>query len=150
MDDNIFGTSIYDMERTGSVSMAGINIGTITDGEMGEKQRRMERASLTPLERFARRVYAISLSLTSSDYVNLSERDTNRMGEFAKTIRKIGDLNPMGYVLGYYITGRGSIDKKKLKKIIKNLDIIGSQDGVTPPDVIRYCRYWIGLQSGNM
>lgn len=137
MDDD-YGPSMQDFERS-TIYYEGGNIGTMGGGKMGDIQKRLAQISDTPTERFLKRLVGVSYSLESDDIV-INKSSIERMFEYAKKGGKIETLNPLGFVLGYYVSSSGRIDEKKLKVVLK---AIKDMDGIMPPDIIRYSRYWI-------
>ena len=63
-------------------------------------------------------------------------------------LSKVGNItnvqykNPSAYILGYLALNKGQIDKKRVKHIFNSVLPDFKEEGVTPPDVIRYARYW--------
>lgn len=129
-------------ERTG---MAGSSLlcGSDMTGNLGDLQKKINRMTQDPEQRFACYVDAISRSLMGQD-VPLSQEDINNMINHIRNIKEVGRKNPTAYVLGYLASesGRG-LDKRAFDNVVKNvLPHVDPKAGVAPPDIIRYGRLW--------
>uniref|UniRef100_A0A6C0CZN2 Uncharacterized protein n=1 Tax=viral metagenome TaxID=1070528 RepID=A0A6C0CZN2_9ZZZZ len=135
-DEVEYRPSVKDVER--------VSRGNILDNIVTDKFDR------NPYTDFVVRVNAISLDLNSFDnFTNkLKDSDIKEMIEYAANIHNIQYKNPTAYILGYIATNGGkNIDKKKVDYLIKNvLDITMDRSSVTPPDIIRYSRFWLNFK----
>jgi hypothetical protein len=74
--------------------------------------------------------------------LGLSEGDFSSLFSKIDQIPKIKYLNPIGYILGYYVLDKQrQINKERLKRVVKEILPVISE--VKTPDVIRYARFWL-------
>lgn len=98
-----------------------------------------------PLEdRFMITLDAVSRGLAEDNTANISEADINIMLEKASSIENLKYKNPTAFILGYLASEGGRSLKKQVvhNVITKVLPKVAGNGGITPPDVIRYARYW--------
>lgn len=117
----------------------------IGQGALADLQKKVNKENLTPEDRFLEAVNAISRKLNDNNLTTLSEEDINTMLEKATHLPGIKYKNPVAYILGYVATKGG---RKMTPTTVKDvIDILPSVDegGVTPPDVVRYSRYWMNI-----
>lgn len=100
--------------------------------------------SRTPEDRFKIAVDAISRRLNGDNITPLTENDINNMLEKTLYISGLQYMNPIAYILGFVATKGGkSMEYNDVMNTINNiLPELKGDGGVTPPDVIRYARYW--------
>jgi hypothetical protein len=74
----------------------------------------------------------------------LSQSDIDTMLEKSKYVIGLRYKNPIAYIMGFLASKGGQSLKKDnvLMVINKVLPKMEGEGGVTPPDVIRYARYW--------
>lgn len=121
--------------------------GTTMSGNLGELQKKINRMVQSPDDRFIIYVNAIFRKMISGDIINLSEPDLVNMLSKVKNIRNIEYKNPTAYILGYIASQGGNkkpLDKATVNKVLNILPKI-DDISITPPDVIRYARYWQAL-----
>lgn len=102
-----------------------------------------KRKILNADDRFLQNLDAISRSLS---ILELTQKDINDMIEATKSISNLGYKNVMGYILGYKATKGGrEMNASDIQSIF--IDILPNlgedRMGITPPDVIRYARFWM-------
>lgn len=121
--------------------LGGLIIG---GGGMGKKladfEKRMERFSITPLERF--RLFTFIQYKRFQEDLHLQENDLDRLIDMIDFIPDVQYKNAIAYVIAYATLKKGKIDKEKLEKVIEETKNV---DEVTLPDVIRYGRLWESL-----
>jgi hypothetical protein len=119
-----------------------------TGGELSNAQKRIERELLSPEEKFSRAVGAILSDWDNNDIYKIGDRDGDILLNKIQSMSKIKYINPVGYILGF-IASRGGqkLDPKtdKVNYVIKNILPNIQDEGVAPPDVIRYARFWYNL-----
>jgi hypothetical protein len=96
-------------------------------------------------QRFHVYVDATARMLKQRDVVMLSEPEIQGLLGKLKDVPNPRYKNPIGFVLGYYITLRGNIDVKRfgmVKKNLRNIDYPGGAE-IRESDVLRYCNLWI-------
>ena len=100
------------------------------------------------------------LGENSNKYVRVGDRGIetvcNKIDRMDKQVA--GKLNPIAFILGYFVTDGGiGIDGKSMDVVLKNLnniivDAVSNEEGddqigkVTAPDVVRYARFWMNLR----
>ena len=103
-----------------------------------------------PEERFKRYVGAISHSITEDGLYDISVEDRNKMCRVASNLKTIKYLNPTAYILGFITTDGGQkINNKTIKYIFTVLHLL-TDVSVKPPDVVRYARFWLNLETENI
>jgi hypothetical protein len=106
---------------------------------------RVEQSTQDPLERFRRKVDAISRYLNNWEEIeNIDETSINTMLIKASKLDSVQYKNPNAYVLGFLATGGGKVLSKErftyvIKKVLPRVD---SDSSVLPPDIIRYAILW--------
>ena len=117
-------------------------------GGVGDLMITSDLLSQDSTDRFKLKVNGISRDLNNNRNVNLDDSDITNMLNKTEVIKKNGYniefINPSAYILGYIASngGRG-LDRRAIDNVLKN--IIMLVDSVTPPDVIRYGRFWVNL-----
>lgn len=112
-----------------------------------EVYEKLSKSTYDPRERLAVLVQALGYSLKDTHHLPIYEKDISDIIEYIPVIQKPGDINPMGFLLGYIGTKGGrEMNKENITKIFKELPSI-KEGGVAQEDVIRYCRFWL-LQKG--
>lgn len=133
--------NVYERVNIGTGEEGTEGIQTLFGKNMAEVFRELRRRGYSDDERF-KLVINIARSKLSS-YLSVSLKDIENIKEFTlqNSLDKINYLNPNCLILGYYITngGKTTINKEKFNQVIKVLPKI---EDVTPPDLIRYCRFW--------
>lgn len=102
-----------------------------------------------PEDQFLLNVNKFCRDLMDQD-VKLMQVDIDRMLEYSQDIKEsLRYRNAAGYILGYIATKGGTvINPASIQKTINEvLPKLGSDQGVFPPDVVRYARYWMKLRS---
>jgi hypothetical protein len=110
---------------------------------------RVEQSTQDPLERFCRKVNAISRDLNNwKELETIDENSINTMLTKATNLDSVEYKNPTAYVLGFLATGGGNVlSKEKFAYVIKKvLPHVDSDAAVLPPDVIRYATLWQKLK----
>lgn len=111
---------------------------------------KIKNVTQDPEERFKIYVGAISHSITENEFYDISVEDRNKMCRMASQLNNVKYLNPTAYILGYISTNGGQeINKKTLQNIFTFLPML-TDDSVKPPDVIRYARFWLNLDTENI
>lgn len=109
----------------------------------------------TAKERFVNFMDAMARQLSNSteEYgrVILTDYDISILIDKTEKLSGIDYKNPLGYIVGYYISnGKGKIDVEKLNfifqdRILEKLNMLQSTANMKKPDVIRYGRLWSSL-----
>ena len=104
--------------------------------------RNIEERNITEQER-----YAISVNTYINKFKEYFVFNTQRLLDVISNNYDIVKYkNPIAYVLSSYVVFNREIDVERFKKVI---DYIGNNkdvsDAVSPPDIIRYARFWIKL-----
>ena len=146
-DDNILESGFADIERTSKADECG-GLPIIMSGNLADLNKDINLLTQDPLERFKRLVGAISHSIDEDGLYQIGVDDRNKMCLVASNLENVKYLNPTAYILGFLSTNGGgsSINDKIIKRIFNFLDRL-RDDSVKQPDVIRYARFWIGLQT---
>lgn len=114
--------------------------------DVGELYKILNKSSYDPRDRLALLVEAISLSLNDRGILSINNDLIQDMIGYINLTKKPEDLNSVGYVLGYMATNGGrNMVKTQVKTVIDASKKI-LEGGITPPDVVRYARYWINLK----
>lgn len=143
-EEQVFEDSFLDIERSSRADDCGGLPLPIT-GNLSELNKRINKLTQDPEDRFKRYVGAISHSITEKGLYNINIDDRNTMCRVASGLNNIKYLNATAYILGFLSTDGGkAIDDNKIKKIFKILNRL-SDESVKPADVIRYARFWINL-----
>ena len=102
------------------------------------------RVILSPKDRFLISTDALCRRLHSEHVATLTEQDITKILTSATLLRDLQYKNYVGFVLGYLASKGGEeLNPITVKNVIDNvLPVIGSEGGITPPDIIRYGRYW--------
>lgn len=108
-------------------------------GEMGRGKE--DPAFRDPTQRFYIFVDAISRQLKQQGIIVIAEGDIRHMLSKIETLQLPKYKNPTGYVLGYYVGNRGTINKKKFDSIKGRLNEL--EYPLQQADVIRYANLWI-------
>lgn len=122
--------------QTQHSSKASVLFGTTVFGEDLKKGMR----NVSPEDRFRIKVNSESVKLKNMRYVD--DKDIKDMLELSTKI-DVKHLNPTAYIMGYIATKYlpGSKTKNSVEFVIKKvLPQANEDDGVQPPDVIRYFR----------
>jgi len=115
-------------------------------GKLGEIQKKLNKISLQPRERFTLQVNAVCNSLTENGTISLVNGEIDTILNNIEKIPNAEYKNPTAYILGY-VAGVGStrakLNRKNVENVLKNiLPKIPIDSGITEPDVIRYARLW--------
>ena len=107
-------------------------------GRLEKIQKKLKRMQASEDEKFAEVVW-IYLN-KYKDY--FTKEDWTKILDSIAKVEDIEYKNPCAYIFGYYVIQGNRIDKKNLDKIFK---LIRDEDIeiVSPPDIIRYARFWI-------
>lgn len=140
LDENKFEASSSAYERVGA---GGYVVGTqIESSAVGDIQERVEREFASPKDRFIFQADGFSRRINDENIFNISEQDRVVMFEKLSLVNDIQYKNPIAYVLGYLASlGKRKLDPKVVKDVISKLPQI-QEDGIYPPDVVRYARLW--------
>lgn len=92
-----------------------------------------------PIKRFT--VYVIITA--KKIFPNINSRNLSLMVEQIKHIKHIQYKNPHGYVIGFYITSKGNIDKEKFTDVQKQIKLLDIK--ISTVDIIRYCNMCLNL-----
>lgn len=111
--------------------------GTIPS-KLEEINKRLYRLTLSDTDKF-KSLVSIYFERFKGD-INLNEADFSSLISRIDSIPKVKSLNPIGYILGYYLIKGNNIDKARFKRVSK--DILPMITEVKEPDVIRYARLW--------
>ena len=110
-------------------------------------------SKINPLDRFKYEVDKFAKELHETDKILFDVKDRDEMCLHASKLNNIKYLNPIAYVIGYWITDGGEkINIKKWKNIntIKNevqiININLKDSNIYPADIIRYSRYWLNIK----
>jgi hypothetical protein len=109
---------------------------------LGEKKR--GREIISSEDRFLIAVDAMCRKMNAENIIKLTETDINTMLEKTTLVSGLKYKNHIGYILGYIASHGGkSLKPEQIDYVIKKiLPSMGEEGGITPPDVIRYARYW--------
>lgn len=116
----------------------------LNEGGLQSLSQAVGREYKDPLERFRGVVDAICRNLEIDDaiIVTLVDRSIH--------LKNIEYLNPVGYIFGYIATNGGrQMDNTEIQNIFKQIPTPRIQNlnvGMTPPDVIRYARFWMNFR----
>jgi hypothetical protein len=98
----------------------------------------------TQEDTFKKAVNAMCMDLTKQGIVELSKADADNILRSTDRITDYKFKNPLGYILGYVAThGGANFDRTRILKLFKDLPRIDTSGGTTPPDVLRYARFWV-------
>lgn len=112
-------------------------------GELGVTIK--EDAIRDPTQRFYIFVNTLVKRLSDQRIIKTTKADIHFILSKIKNVSSPKYKNPTGFVLGYYITENGQIDKKKfnvLKSKLRNLEYPLSEI-----DVLRYGSLWLTLRN---
>lgn len=140
-----FVSEVHAYDRVG-MSGAAAAMSGIVFTEYTDLQRQVKKSFQEPRERFVQYVNAISRNLSNNPKVNISEDDIVVLINKTQYIKNIDHINPTAYILGYLATKGGQSMKRVTVNGVIN-DILPSINygGITPPDVVRYSRFWMEL-----
>jgi hypothetical protein len=112
-----------------------------TSTRIDDKQRGKPNA---PTDRFYINAYKVISTINDNSSLKISNNDMTVMAEKSLVIHDLEYKNPAGYVLGFLASSGGrKMSEKNINFVIEELlPIVGKDYGITPPDVIRYARYW--------
>jgi hypothetical protein len=114
-----------------------------------EVYEKLSKSTYEPKERLAVLVQALGYSLKDVHHLPIYEKDISDIIEYIPILEKPGDINPMGFLLGYIGTKGGrEMNRENITKIFKELPGI-KEGGVMQEDVIRYCRFWLLTRGTN-
>ena len=136
--------SASDFERTSGITRAyGLQTLITGDTALSAYQKKIQRIEQSPEDRFSEFVAATAYHLTERGIgITITDEDLEIMlSKSQLSLIKPGYLNPLAYILGYYVAGSGSIDKKKMNRVFSALDSI-AEGKVVQADVVRYARLW--------
>jgi hypothetical protein len=102
------------------------------------------RDVISPEDRFLINTDAMCRRLNAENIVKISESDITNMLEKTQQIVGLKYKNHVGYILGYIASQGGkSLNVDQVKFVVKNiLPHVEEDSGISPPDVVRYARYW--------
>jgi len=146
-DEYNYKAEINVYERCGMPGPAAAFFGsTISGGDFGDLQRKINRMVQDPVERFAVYVDAISRNLNSNRDIEIVDNDIIEMLTHIKDIKDVQYKNPSAYILGYLATNGGrKMDKSTVKNVIEKILPQVSGGSVEPADIIRYSRLWMNF-----
>ena len=136
-DEERFEDEFGAFERAGGGVGAG-HLREIVGGKFEKIQKRMKHVYASEEEKFKEAVNVCLMKY--KDYFGYEDYE-----KIFSSIDRVPDIrykNPCAYIFGYYVKRGNKIDKgnfTKITRLIKNEEI----EGITPPDVIRYARFWI-------
>ena len=109
-----------------------------------ENTEKKGRESISPEDRFLINTDAMCRRLNSENIAKISETDINNILEKTVDIVGLKYKNHVGYILGYIASQGGkSLKPEQIKLVIKNiLPQVAEEGGLSPPDVVRYARFW--------
>lgn len=98
-----------------------------------------------PVKRFIVYTNAVALNLKNNSLLNITNDDVAAINEKVEVVRNSRYKNPIGFVLGYYLTrdANGSINTHDLAHVRKNLAAISPDRALKMVDVVRYARLWL-------
>ena len=98
-----------------------------------------------PVARFRVYTNAVAANLSSNKLLPIGREDINEINRQAERVRNPQFKNPLGFVLGYYLTkeGNGDISTSHLAYVKKHLDILAADKLLKIEDVVRYGRLWL-------
>lgn len=115
--------------------------------DVSEIYNTLSKSSFDPRDRLAVLTEAISLSINDRAVLSIDNDSIQDMISYISIIKKPEDINPVGYILGYMATNGGrNMNVSQVGTVINASKKI-LEGGITPPDVVRYARYWINLKS---
>ncbi|ASH98988.1 hypothetical protein [Common midwife toad virus] len=136
MDDVEYRTEFSARERAGGDIEEGLELfGPATfKGMEGD-----------PVQRFYNGIESAGRNLIRDGHIKLNKQEQNRLLSSVLRITYPNYKNPMGTVLGFYVTegGRGPIDKGRLSHVQSFMEEVTDMD---LRDLIRYCRLWLALK----
>jgi hypothetical protein len=133
-----------DIDRVSRADDCG-SFPVVKSGNLSEINKEIDQLTQDPIERFKRYVGAISHSMTEDGLYDISIDDRNKMCRMTSRLDNVKYLNATAYILGYVSTDGGkAINKKKIKEIFKAKL---NDDSVKPPDIVRYARFWLELDT---
>lgn len=117
-------------------------------GGVGDFMITTDILSQDPIDRFKIKVNGISRDLNNNRNVDLRDENITEMLNQAYKITEKGYniefINPSAYILGYIASNGGrNLNKRTFDNVLRNIIIL--VDGITPPDVVRYSRFWVNL-----
>lgn len=131
----VFKESVHDWERTGVYSKVQDLISVV--GEIDRKAMRQMSAR----DRFLIFTDGIAREM------KMPNTDINTILEEASRIPNIKYRNPTAFILGFIVSKGGrKLDKQKLNEIMTKYEDKMNENNITPPDIIRYGRYWTSLK----
>ena len=153
MSDVEFEAAYLDRERASVIT----KLSQMVDPSLLERDSNAYKR-MTPKDRFLISADAITRSLNNKfDKLNLDEKNITEILSYTE-LTNIEYKNPCGWVLGYIVSRNqsdeksGGVDIEMLKYVIDEVLDYANNSGdklanwsVTPPDVIRYTRFWISL-----
>jgi hypothetical protein len=139
VDDLDLQSGFADIERVSRAEDCGsipVNLSNLKE---------IDQLTHDPVERFKIHVGATSHSMTEDGLYDITIDDRNKMCRVSSHLDNVKYLNATAYILGYVATDGGrAINKKKLKEIFTDKL---KDDSVKPPDILRYARFWLGLDT---
>lgn len=96
-----------------------------------------------PKKRFLIFVNATATNISTNKILSLTRTDIDEINRQALRVRNPEYKNPIGFVLGYFLSKGNEITKKNLKSIKENLAILTDKYPINLEDIIRYARMWI-------
>lgn len=86
-------------------------------------------------------VDAVMRSLNENKIITAHQEDIKSVLSRSKLLIAPKYKNPTGYVLGWWVSQNGTIDKKRLTNVITRSDEMTYP--VRPADIIRYANLWL-------
>lgn len=140
--DDGFRSEVKAFERAGP---SGKLIELLSSPSVLEDAGKKGREAISPEDRFLINTDAFCRYLNSQNIALLSENDINTLLEKTTLMTELKYKNYIAYILGYIASQGGqNLKVTQVKNVIDNiLPAIGEKaNGIAPPDVVRYARYW--------
>lgn len=116
-----------------------IGSGERIPGSLEEMNKRLYRLVIPDDEKF--KAFVSIYFERFRETLGMSEGDFSSLMSKVGMLSKVKSLNPVGYVLGYYVTDREkNLSKDRFRRVER--EILSNISEVKAPDVIRYGRLW--------
>jgi len=141
-DDQEYEMEAKAFERVGGAGVLAellSSSGGLIEGLQDNKKKMRE---ISAEDRFLIFTDAFCRKLTSEGIVTVTERDITNILRSSQKLPHIRYKNYVAYVLGYLASQGGrDLSAKNVRDVLNLLPKI-KEGGVTPPDIIRYARFW--------
>lgn len=119
--------------------------GAQIEGKFGDIQRKLNKISMEPRDRFVLQVNAVYNALTTGGVISLADGEIDTILNRIKKIPHAEYKNPTAYILGY-MANIGSynikLNQKNVENVLQNVLPKLKDSDVTGSDVVRYARLW--------